>query len=230
MTGPATVESATLRQYTGRLARHLVGPRARRAEILDEVLDGLQCAVEDNLATCADPEEATRQAVRDWGTPGEVARAYNDATLRLGANRLSLRAACALPSLAVTWAIALLGSPAAPWPHHPPILVFGLSVAALGGHLCLLGAAIGLRRGRGLRAATAPHTDGTTTATLAAVTGLVVALCAPLILLLHRALPYPESLNWRLVPIPAVLTLLTGAYFVASVRRLLLVARSVAGA
>ncbi|CAM5702902.1 hypothetical protein SGLAM104S_01860 [Streptomyces glaucescens] len=98
-----------LEGYTDRLAKHLVGDDSRRAAILDEVMDGLQCAAEGNLQDCSDAEEAARRAVREWGPPGEVARAYNDATLRLSAQRLSLRAVCVLPLLAATWATALLG-------------------------------------------------------------------------------------------------------------------------
>ena len=43
------METATLRVYTGHLARHLIGPASRRSEILDEVMDGLPCAVEGKL-------------------------------------------------------------------------------------------------------------------------------------------------------------------------------------
>jgi len=143
----ATVETVTLRRYTDHLSRHLVGSYSRRSEILDEVMDGLQCAAEGNLDECPDREEAARLAVLEWGAPGEVARAYNDATLRLSAHRLSLQAVCVLPLLGVSWAFALLASPDAPWAQHPPMLVFGLSLGALGGALCLLGAVIGLRRG-----------------------------------------------------------------------------------
>jgi hypothetical protein len=227
----ATAQTAsTLRSYTDHLARHLVGPYSRRTEILDEVMDGLQCAAEDNLEACPDLEEAARLAVQEWGAPGEVARAYNDATLRLSANRLSLRAVCALPLLAVTWAFAVVGSPAAPWPSHPPVLVFGVSIAALGGALCLLGAVIGLRQGSGIRAAVAPGTDTPTTATLAAITGLILVLSAPVILLLNRGIAHPESLNWHLVLVPATLTLVAAAYFVGSLKRFLFVARRAASA
>ncbi|MGI5519948.1 hypothetical protein ACQEUX_03230 [Micromonospora sp. CA-259024] len=222
------METATLQRYTDHLARHLVGPTSRRTEILDEVMDGLQCAAEDNLDTYPDQEEAARLAVLAWGAPGEVARAYNDATLRLSANRLSLQTVCVLPVLVVSWAFALLASPDAPWPQHPPLLLFGLSVAGLGGTLCLLGAVTGLRRGTGMRAMLSPDPDAAAAAALAALTGLICVLSAPVILLLNRGITHPESLNWHLVPFPAALTLVVGAYFVTSLRRFLFVVREVA--
>jgi len=219
--GAPTMETVELRRYTEHLALHLVGPYARRSEILDEVMDGLQCAAADQLQAYPDLEEAARRAVLEWGAPGEVARAYNDATLRLSANKLSLRAVYALPLLVASWAFVLLASPAPPWPEHPSMLVFGVSVAALGGVLCLLGAMISLRNGSGIKAAVASSTELTTTATTAAVTGLILVLSAPAILLFNRGVTYPDSLNWLLVPLPAVLTLLTGGYFLTSLRRFL---------
>ena len=56
-----TAETVPLRRYTDLLSRHLVGSCARRSEILDEVMDGLQCAVEDHLDACPDREEAARR-------------------------------------------------------------------------------------------------------------------------------------------------------------------------
>lgn len=226
----ATMETATLRHYADRLARHLVGPYSRRSEILDEVLDGLQCAAEGKLEACPDLEEAARRAIQEWGEPREVAREYNNATLRLSANRLALRAVCTLPLLAAAWAFAVLAGPAAPWPHHPPMLVFGVSIAALGGALCAAGGLIALMRGTGIRAAVAPNFDAAATSTIAAITGLILVLSAPVILLLNRGITHPESLNWYLVSLPSVLTLLAAAYFGASLKRFLFVVRSTAHA
>jgi hypothetical protein len=212
-------ETASLRRYADHLGRQLIGPWWRRSEIVDEVLDGLLCAAEDHLVTCSDRVEAARRAVEEWGAPGEVARAYNDATLRLIAKRLSWQTMCVLPLVAVSWGSVLLGSPAAPWTHHPPILVFAVSVAWLGGMLCLLGALIGLRRGRGIQAAVTRRSDAATTGALAALTGVIVVLCAVVVMLLNRGVTHPESLNWWLVPFPAAVTLLAGVYFGTSLRR-----------
>ncbi|MFF1277488.1 hypothetical protein ACFVZC_29440 [Streptomyces marokkonensis] len=219
-------ETAVLRRYTDHLARHLVGPDSRRAAILDEVMDGLECATEGNLDTCPDPEAAARRAVQEWGPPGEVARAYNDATLRISANRLSMRAVCVLPLLAATWACALLGGPAGPWAYrHPPLLLTGLSVVAFGCVLSLAGAVSGLRKGSGFAAAGERRDATVTTGTLAALIGLLCVLGALVVLLLNRGLSHPESLDWPMVSVPATITVVSGAYFAFSLKRFVSVVR-----
>ncbi|MGX1881803.1 hypothetical protein [Streptomyces sp. NPDC055287] len=220
------MEAAVLQRYTDRLARHLVGPDSRRTAIIDEVLDGLQCAAEGNLDDCPDAEEAAHRAVQEWGSPSEVARAYNDATLRISANRLSMRAVCVLPLLAATWACALLGGPAGPWAYrHPPTLLMGLSIVAFGCVLSLAGALSGLRKGSGIAAAAAERDQTVTTGTLAALIGLLCVLGALVLLLLNRGLSHPESLDWPMVSVPATITLLSGAYFGLSLKRFLSVVR-----
>ncbi|MFI2437072.1 hypothetical protein [Streptomyces sp. NPDC018693] len=222
------MEAGVLEGYTDRLAKHLVGDDSRRAAILDEVMDGLQCAVEGNMEDCSDAEEAARRAVRDWGPPGEVARAYNDATLRLSAQRLSLRAVCVLPLLAATWACALLGGPAGPWAvRHPPLLVTGLSLVAFGCVLCLAGAFSGLRKGTGIQAAVGRRDGTVTTGTLAALSGLLCTLGALVLLLLNRGLSHPESLDWPMVSVPATLTVLSALYFGLHFKRFVSVVRGV---
>ncbi|WP_143098825.1 hypothetical protein [Streptomyces sp. yr375] len=220
------METAVLQRYTDHVAEHLVGSYARRSAIIDEVLDGLLCAAECNLEDCPDVEEAAHRAVQEWGPPTDVARAYNDATLRLSANRLALRAVCALPLLAATWASALLGGPAGPWAYrHPPLLLIGLSIVGFGCVFSLAGAFSGLRRGSGLEAASARHDHTVTTGTLAALIGLLSVLGALILLLLNRGLSHPESLDWPMVSIPTTLTLLAGGYFGLSLKRFVSVVR-----
>ncbi|MFC0599879.1 hypothetical protein [Streptomyces palmae] len=217
--------AAVLRRYTDRLAEHLVGSPTRRSAILDEVLDGLQCATDCHLDDCPDAEEAAHRAVREWGPPAEVARAYNDATLRISANRLSLHTICALPLLAAAWASALLSGPAGPWPQHPPLLLIGLAIMAFSCVLSLAGAFSGLRKGTGLAAAAARRDQTVTTGTLTALVGLLCVLGALVLLLLNRGLSHPESLDWALVTIPATLTLAAGAYFGTALKRFVSVLR-----
>ncbi|MET8682530.1 hypothetical protein ABZW18_34535 [Streptomyces sp. NPDC004647] len=216
-----------LQRYADRLAQHLVGPHSRRSAIIDEVLDGLQCATEANLEGSPDAEKAAHRAVQEWGPVRDVARAYNDATLRISANRLSLRAVCVLPLLAATWAYALLGGPPGPWGYHPPLLLTGLSAVAFGCVLSLAGAISGLRNGSGIRAAGAPRDVTVMTGTLAALIGMLCVLAALVFLLLNRGLSHPESLDWPMVSIPATLTVVSGAYFALSLKRFLSVVRGV---
>lgn len=220
------MEAAVLQRYSDRLAQHLVGPHSRRSAIIDEVMDGLQCATEGNLADCPDLDAAARRAVQEWGPPTEVARAYNDATLRISANRLSLLAVYVLPVLAFTWAYALLSGPEGPWVRHPPVLIMGLSIATIGVVLCLGGAVAGLRRGSGMQAAVGPRDDRATLGTLAALVGMLCVLGALVVLLLNRGLSHPESLDWPLVSIPATLSALSGGYFVLSLKRFVAIIRA----
>ncbi|MFU8850859.1 hypothetical protein ACNAW0_07715 [Micromonospora sp. SL1-18] len=224
------MEAAALQHYSDRLAQQLVGPHSRRSAIIEEVMDGLQCATEGNLAKCPDVEAAARRAVQEWGSPTEVARAYNDATLRLSANRLSLLAVYVLPLLAFSWAYALLSGPSGPWVHHPPMLTMGLSVATIGVVLCLGGALSGLRRGTGMQAAVGPRDRTVTLGTLAAVVGMLCVLGALVVLLLNRGISHPESLDWPLISIPAALSVLAGVYFVLSLKRFLAILRAAGSA
>ncbi|MFE6162636.1 hypothetical protein ACFQ7F_27390 [Streptomyces sp. NPDC056486] len=220
------MEATVLRRYTDHLARHLVGPDSRRSAIIDEVLDGLECATEGNLEECPDAEEAAHRAVQEWGPPNEVARAYNDATVRISANRLSMRAVIVLPLLAAAWACALLGGPAGPWAvRHPPLLLTGLSLVAFGCVLSLAGALSGLRKGSGFEAAAAERDQAVTTSTLAALIGLLCAVSALVLLLLNRGLSHPESLDWPMVSMAATITVVAGAYFGMSLMRFLSVVR-----
>lgn len=214
-----------LQRYTDHLARHLVGPYARRSAIIDEVMDGLLCAVEDNVGQCPDPKEAARRAVEEWGSPGDLARAYNDATLRIGANRVSLRAVCVLSLLAATWTAALLGGPAGPWGHRPPVVMTGLCVVTFGCALCLAGAVTGLRKGSGLRATASQRDETPTSGTTAAILGMLCVLAALIVMLLDRGLSHPESLDWPMVSVPAALTIVSGAYFTLYLKRFLSVIR-----
>ncbi|MFJ5121798.1 hypothetical protein [Kitasatospora sp. NPDC088548] len=214
-----------LQSFTDHVAEHLVGPDSRRSAIVDEILDGLQCAAEGNLDVCDDLEEAAQRAVLEWGAPSEVARAYNDATLRISANRLSLQAVCALPLLAVAWGSALLGGPAGPWPQHPPLLLVGLAVVGFGCVLSLAGGLSGIRKGIGFEAAAAPRDQVVATGTLAALIGLLCVLGALTLLLVNRGVSHPESLDWPKVVLPATLTLLAAGYFGTALKRFLSVLR-----
>ncbi|GAA2092524.1 hypothetical protein GCM10009801_59080 [Streptomyces albiaxialis] len=194
---------------------------------MDEVLDGLRCATECHLDDTPDPEEAARRAVREWGEPGALAREFNDATLRLSAGRLASRALCALPLLAFTWAYALLSGPAGPWGYRPPVVMAGLGVIAFGCVLSLAGAVSGLRGGRGLRAAAARRGETLATGTFAALAGVLCVVAALVVMVLHRGLGHPESLDWALVSVPATLTVASAAYFGLSLGRFAAVARRV---
>lgn len=214
-----------LQRYADHLARHLVGPYKRRCAIIDEVMDGLLCAVEDNVQQCPDPEEAARRVVEEWGSPGELARAYNDATLRIGANRVSLRAVCLLPLLAAAWTAALLGGAAGSWGYRSPVVMTGLCVVTFGGVLSLAGAVTGLRKGSGLRAAASQRDETPTSGTIAAILGMLCVLAALIVMLLNLVLSHPESLDWPMVSVPVALTIVSGAYFALCLKRFLSVIR-----
>lgn len=214
-----------LEHYADRLARRLVGPPARRSAIIDEVLDGLLCAAEEHARSCPDPEEAARAAVAEWGPPDEIAAAYNDATLRLSAGRLSLLAVGVLPLLAVSYAVALLGGPRGPWPSHPPVLMAGIGLLGFGCVLCLTGGVAALRGGGGLPGAAGRRAAAVTSGTCAALVGVLCVLVALIVLLLNRGLTHPGSLDWGAVAAPAALTVLAVGYFSVALRRFLAVVR-----
>lgn len=87
----------------GTLERSVRGPGRARAELLREVRDGLEDAVDAYREAGLDPVEARRRAVQDFGDAREVAAALQE-ELAAGYGRgAAARMAVAFPALVVLW-------------------------------------------------------------------------------------------------------------------------------
>ncbi|MEV4758054.1 permease prefix domain 1-containing protein [Micromonospora sp. NPDC049559] len=124
MPAPTTVVDDHLRALGGRLT----GPGRRRSDLLREARHGLEDAVSAYLAAGLDPEAAQRRAVAEFGTPAELAPAYQ-AELAAGALR-SLAARTSLVSLLLVAKADVMWR-GAPWTGSRPSTGYLLLAAAL---------------------------------------------------------------------------------------------------
>ncbi|WP_331767479.1 hypothetical protein [Embleya sp. NBC_00896] len=191
-----------IEEYLDALAAELVGPRARRRAILDEALDGLLEAADAHSDDCADPDEAARRAVAEWGPVTVVARAHNAAGHRRGTRRLIATALGTLPVLAAVWCVAMLAGPAGPWERRPVLVDAGLVLLGFGCAFGVAAALSGLRAARGIRAV-APGTPAPTREATAAVSGVLLVLATLPAMVVNRGVTDPHSLAWPLIA-PAI--------------------------
>ncbi|MER7433781.1 permease prefix domain 1-containing protein [Pseudonocardia alni] len=70
------VAERTVEDYLDAVASRLVGPRATRAAILDELRDGLQDAIETRVRCGAHRGVAVGAAVAEFGAPEVIARGF----------------------------------------------------------------------------------------------------------------------------------------------------------
>ncbi|MET7297458.1 hypothetical protein [Embleya sp. NPDC005575] len=197
-----TPHDAVIEEYLDALVAALIGPRGRRRAILDEALDGLLECADAHAADCADPTEAARRAVAEWGPAAVVAGAYNEAVHRRGVRRLGATALGALPALAAVWCLAMLAGPAGPWERRPPAVNVGLVLLGFGCVFATAAALSGLRAGSGVRAV-APGATAPTRETAAAVSGVLLVLATLPAMVVNRGLVAPHSLAWPLIA-PAI--------------------------
>ncbi|MFF7246260.1 hypothetical protein ACFZBU_20385 [Embleya sp. NPDC008237] len=202
VSGAGREPDAVIVEYLDALAAALIGPRRRRRAILDEALDGLLECSDAHAADGADPGEAARRAVAEWGAAAVVARAYNEAVHRRGIRRLGATALGALPVLAAVWCLAMLAGPAGPWEQRPPAVNIGLILLGFGCVFATAAALSGLRASSGIRAV-APGAVPPTRETAAAVSGVLLVLATLPAMVVNRGLVAPHSLAWPLIA-PAV--------------------------
>ncbi|RKN43494.1 permease prefix domain 1-containing protein [Micromonospora endolithica] len=101
------------------LAERLHGPRRLKADLLTEARDGLRDAVEAYQESGLPAVEARRRAVAEFGTPGELAPAYQ-VELAAGALRgLSLRVLAVAVTLVVAGDLTWRGSSWSEGPRPP---------------------------------------------------------------------------------------------------------------
>ena len=85
------------------LGRRLRGPGRARRDLLDEVRAGLLDAVDARREAGADPQAAQREALAEFGTPGELAPAYQATLVAAQGRRTAMLLALAFPGLVVGW-------------------------------------------------------------------------------------------------------------------------------
>jgi HAAS domain-containing protein len=105
--------------HVAELDRALRGPARARRDIVREVRDGLDDAVDAYRRSGVDAATAARRAVRDFGPVPEVARLYQDELAADQGRRTALLLAVALPALVLGWDF-VWDSGLVPGPPAPP--------------------------------------------------------------------------------------------------------------
>lgn len=143
------VAERTVEDYLDAVASRLVGPRATRAAILDELRDGLQDAIETRVRCGAHRGVAVGAAVAEFGAPEVIARGFAGELAGSRARRTVAAYLGTGPLVGLLWLLAVAPSswwhngPAALWAAVPPAPAIGLA--------CVVGVLVLAATGRGSR-------------------------------------------------------------------------------
>jgi hypothetical protein len=97
--------------YLSDLAAQLRGPRRIREAILTELRDGLDHATEDHIAAGLPPDQATKAAITQFGTPHAVADAFGGELATAYARRTIVWFIATGPFVGIWWLLLLHPSP-----------------------------------------------------------------------------------------------------------------------
>jgi hypothetical protein len=129
--------------YLTDLDRALGGPRRTRADIVDEIGDGLLAAAERHRDRGATPTAAARAALAEFGPPEVVVGAFADELVTIRARHLLAALLLTGPLVGVWWLLLLAPSwpldPARLWAAIPVLPVVGVAVLAAGAVLTATG-------------------------------------------------------------------------------------------
>jgi hypothetical protein len=137
MAGELTGRVDAVDAHVRDLGARLRGPARLRRSLLSEVRGGLLDATDAARASGLDPVAAQRCAVTDFGSPAELAPAFQSELLAAQARRSALLLATAFPGLMLGW--ELLWAAGVEWGGAP-----SPTVAVLARGQDLLSAAVGL--------------------------------------------------------------------------------------
>jgi hypothetical protein len=150
VTRPATTAPDPVERLLAEVAARLHGPRARRADLLAELRDGLQDATEAAVASGAEPQAARARAGAEFGDSRLLAAELQEELAVHAARRTAQLIGVLAPALELSWSFLYprLAAPVAarhpevgqhPWWHQLEGLgALTLAAAALG-CLALLG-------------------------------------------------------------------------------------------
>lgn len=122
--------------YLAAVATGLVGPRAARTAILDELRDGLQEAATLRRARGAAPEAAVVEVLREFGPPAALATSFAGELATCRARRTALTYLLTGPLVGLAWLLMLAPTswlrrgPTALWAAIPATPVIGIAAVA----------------------------------------------------------------------------------------------------
>jgi hypothetical protein len=171
--------------YLAEIAALLHGPHRRRAQILTELRDGLDHAVDDHRADGATEAQAELDAVAQFGTPRAVASAFADELTTAYARRTLAAYIATGPAVGVWWLLLLQPHP---WRGGPIALLVAIPVLPLVAVAIATAAGTLAATGRLIRWLPEAHPRRALTA-VSMTAALVLAVDAAVILICLRSGP-----------------------------------------
>jgi hypothetical protein len=175
----ATVDHDPVAEHVAELHRVLRGPQKARLDLVREVREGLEDAVDAYRRAGFDARDAAHRAVRDFGEVRDVVGLYQE-ELTAGQGRRTARLlAIGVPALVLGWDL-LWASPLAAAPPGPPAIMVLARVQDVASVLVAGTAAIVLLAARRTRSSrrTATAAVATALATIVVCGGVAVAMLA----------------------------------------------------
>ncbi|MFC4951004.1 permease prefix domain 1-containing protein [Pseudonocardia sp. GCM10023141] len=148
MAGRDVVEFEVER-YLDAVGAGLVGPRAARAAILDELRDGLHDAIATRVRHGEHPAAAVRAALAEFGAPSVMASGFVGELAGSRARRTVAAYLGSGPLVGMLWLLTL--APAGWWRHGPAALWGAIPPAPVIGLACVVGVLVLAGTGRGSR-------------------------------------------------------------------------------
>jgi hypothetical protein len=115
--------------YLDAVAARLVGPRAPRRAILDELRDGLYEAVATHHRHGVPAAEAISAALREFGSPAVLAAGFAGELAIIRARRTTLAYLATGPLIGLSWISVIV--PTRWWQHDPVTLLHAIPVLPL---------------------------------------------------------------------------------------------------
>lgn len=128
------VAERVVEDYLAAVATSLVGPRAVRAAILDELRDGLHAAIATRIGRGEHPAAATAAALNEFGAPEATARGFAGELASSQARRTVVAYLGSGPLIGLLWLLTVAPpgwwrrGPATLWAAIPPAPAIGLAL------------------------------------------------------------------------------------------------------
>ncbi|MFD9867455.1 permease prefix domain 1-containing protein [Streptomyces niveus] len=210
-TVPGATVADPVADHVAALSAALHGPVRAKSRMIQEIRDGLTDTVEAHIRDGMPHDEAARLAVREFGTPEELAPSCQRELTIAQTRRTALSVTLTVPLLIACW--HLIWSAGQGWELHHTAQLLAVQLAAVAAVAALLTAAALAATGASARGLRTPERlplvvawAGTTAGVAMVVATLALAVLSPL------------AANWPLVTLAAMVTALSHGMVASSAR------------
>lgn len=211
MSEPSTAPGDPVAEYVAALSAALHGPVRAKSRMIQEIRDGLTDTVEAYLRDGVPHDRAARLAVREFGTPEQLAPSCQRELTIAQTRRTALSVTLSVPLLIACW--HLIWTSGQGWQLQQTAQLVAVQLAAVAAVATLLTAAALAATGALARKLRTPERlplavawAGTTAGVAMVVATLALAVLSPL------------ATNWPLVTLAAMVTALSHGMVASSAR------------